>query len=125
MPLFVLWSSVLLYPGSGSEVTEPVRPDRLSGAPASAQAHSAEAAYRMMGRVLTEGTGEPVRGAVVRVAVGGKEGPVSVYEFGSSQSDEDGNYVVGLPVGTARAWSLRPPPGYWTSSSIAPQSFGV
>lgn len=121
----LLWASMLLCPGFGSEVAESVGPDDLLAAPASDQGPVPMGEYCMMGRVLIEGTGEPVRGSVVRVATGASERPVFAYEFRSAESDGDGNYVVALPVGTARAWSLQPPPGYWTSSTIAARSFSV
>jgi thiol-disulfide isomerase/thioredoxin len=90
-----------------------------------AQGPDADGDYRMMGRVQVEGTGEPVRGAIVKVAVGGRSSDYLDYEFRTAASDEDGNFVVDLPRGTARAWFLQPPPGYWTSSSIAPRAFSV
>jgi len=113
----LLWASMLLCPGFGSEVAESLEPDDLLAAPASDQGPVPMGEYCMMGRVLIEGTGEPVRGAVARVATGASERPVFAYEFRSAESDGDGDYVVALPVGTARAWSLQPPPGYWTSSA--------
>lgn len=81
--------------------------------------------YCMMGRVLVQGTEEPVRGATVRVAVGGNPGGLGGYEFRTATSDGDGAFVVHLPRGTARAWFLEPPPGYWTSASVPPETFSV
>ena len=48
----------------------------------------------MMGRVLVEGTREPVPDATVRVAVGGKAGDFLAYEFRAATSDEHGNFDV-------------------------------
>jgi thiol-disulfide isomerase/thioredoxin/uncharacterized GH25 family protein len=90
-----------------------------------AQGPDADGDYRMMGRVQVAETGEPVQGATVKVAVGGHSSDSLDYEFRTAASDGDGNFVVNLPLGTARAWFLQPPPGYWTSSSIARRAFNV
>jgi thiol-disulfide isomerase/thioredoxin len=97
----------------------------VPGTTALPQGPDADGNYRMMGRVQVEGTGEPVRGATVKVAVDSHSSEFLDYEFRAAVSDGDGNYVVDLPRGTARAWFLQPPPGYWTSSSIAPRAFSV
>jgi thiol-disulfide isomerase/thioredoxin len=109
------------YPSKSAE------PNASQEAAAPAHGPSPDRGYCMMGRVLVEGKGEPVRDATVKVAVGGNSGDFvdSEYEFRTAKSDGDGNFVVDLPRGTAHAWFLQPPPGYWTSSSIAPATFSV
>lgn len=121
----VIFLTSLLCLGFEGEGTGPMQPHDSPDAAARAKGPDAGGEYCMMGRVLIEGTGEPVRGAVAKVAIGAKSGPSSVHQFQTAESDGDGNYVVALPLGTARAWPLQPPPGYWTSSSIAPRSFSV
>ncbi|WZO98605.1 sigma-70 family RNA polymerase sigma factor [Isosphaeraceae bacterium EP7] len=71
-----------------------------------------EAAYKMVGSVRVEGTGEPVAGAKVSVKMGGlyRENLVS------GQSGADGQFAVDLPRGNIMPLSLRPPPGYWLPS---------
>ena len=114
--------SILFCPSFG---IEGAGPDHSPDAAASDRGPKAVDDYCVMGRVLIEGTGEPVRGATAKVAIGGDGGIYAAYEFRTAQSDGDGNYAVNLPLGTARVWWLQPPPGYWTSSSIAPRTFSV
>jgi thiol-disulfide isomerase/thioredoxin len=119
-------SGILMLVSSGY-LSKSAEPNVSQEAVAPASGPSPDRGYCMMGRVLVEGTGEPVRDATVKVAVGGTSGDFAFcdYEFRSATSDGDGNFVVDIPRGTARAWFLQPPPGYWTSSSIAPATFTV
>jgi RNA polymerase sigma factor (sigma-70 family) len=75
-----------------------------------APAKKAEAAYRMVGTVRVEGTGEPVAGAKVMVRRGGS-GPEAI---ATVDSGPDGKFAVDLPQGHVMPWTLPPPVGYWS-----------
>jgi RNA polymerase sigma factor (sigma-70 family) len=68
--------------------------------------------YRFTGSVRVEGTGEPVAGATVDVLITSSgQGPRAGNR--TARSGADGRYIVELPPGSARSWTLIAPVGYW------------
>ncbi len=67
-------------------------------------------AYRLTGSVRLEGSGEPIAGATVNVMIAD-----SGQRLRTALSGADGRYTVELPPGSARAWTLFAPVGYWAT----------
>ncbi len=71
-------------------------------------------AYQMVGSVRVEGTDDTVAGAKINVLVG--DGGADRIRKGVSQ--ENGQFVLDLPPGQARAWVVQPPVGYWAPQNL-------
>ena len=68
--------------------------------------------FRIIGSVRVEGTGEPVAGATVDVMIA-DSGQGHRGANRTALSGADGRFTVDLPPGSARAWTLTAPVGYW------------
>lgn len=66
---------------------------------------------RMVGRVTVADSGESVAGATLHVVVGRME--FFKYSTLPGRSNQNGEYIVGIPVGHARSVAPELPPGYW------------
>jgi RNA polymerase sigma-70 factor (ECF subfamily) len=77
-------------------------------------------AYRLTGWVRLEGTGEPVPEATIQVLIGGS-GQDHRAASRTARSGAEGQFTVDLPQGSARAWTLTAPVGYW--APFDPQMF--
>ena len=71
------------------------------------------ATYRLTGSVRVEGTGAPVEGGRFVVLLGDVTGSSSPDRSRTVTSGEDGQFLVKLPPGQARAWTFQAPVGYW------------
>jgi RNA polymerase sigma factor (sigma-70 family) len=90
-------------------------PGQVAKAPAAApkpQTTRPAVAYRLTGSVRVEGTGEPVAGATVDVMIA-DSGQGHRGANRTALSGADGRFLVDLPPGSARAWTLTAPVGYW------------
>jgi RNA polymerase sigma factor (sigma-70 family) len=70
-------------------------------------------AYRLTGSVRVEGTGEPVQGGRFTVFLGDVTGSSNPDRSRTVTSGADGQFLVDLPPGQARAWTFQAPAGYW------------
>jgi hypothetical protein len=71
------------------------------------------ATYRLTGSVRVEGTGAPVAGGRFVVLLGDVTGSSNPDRSRTVTSGEDGQFLVDLPPGQARAWTFQAPVGYW------------
>jgi RNA polymerase sigma factor (sigma-70 family) len=98
---------------------EPQQPPRVVQAPATTPKPEAPppTSYRLTGAVRVEGTGEPVPGGKFTVMLGDSSSshPERLREV---VSGPDGRFEVELPPGQARAWTFKPPVGYWAPGNM-------
>jgi len=69
--------------------------------------------YRLTGSVRVEGTGEPVQGGQFSVLLGDATGSSNPERSRFVTSGADGQFLVDLPPGQARAWTFQAPVGFW------------
>jgi hypothetical protein len=71
----------------------------------------APAGARLTGRVVLEGTAEPIAGARLQISIGFLMGAGSQTER-VVETGADGRFSLDLPLGPTRVWLSDPPPGY-------------
>ena len=71
------------------------------------------ATYRLTGSVRVEGTMRPVQGGRFTVLLGDVTGSSNPDRSRTVTSGEDGQFLVDLPPGQARASTFQAPVGYW------------
>jgi RNA polymerase sigma factor (sigma-70 family) len=86
-------------------------PKAAAPAPESARTHPA-VVFGLTGSVRLEGTGEPVPGATIQVLIGGSNRAYRALSR-TARSGADGRFTLALPPGSASAWTLTAPVGYW------------
>lgn len=103
------------------------RARQVAAVPAQEQEPKAETPrpFRMEGSVTEERTGKPVAGVTFDVMLADSDRDYHA-DFQAVRSGEDGRFRVDLPPGHARAWTLKPPAGYWAPRDLDPiESFAV
>ena len=113
----VIGASYGTWRALGGQAVEQGRPEpgKVAQAPAPAPKSGPApppAAFGLTGSVRLEGTGEPVAGATVDVLIA-DVGRESGDNIRTALSGADGRYTVEIPRGSARAWTLIAPAGYW------------
>ena len=104
--------------GAADEKTEQVAGKTPASKPRAAQP---VIAYRLTGSVRVEGTGEPVQGGQFTVMLGDVTGTRDPDRNRTVTSGKDGQFLIDLPLGQARAWIFQAPVGYWAPGNMKSQ----